>query len=147
MAEDRAMTPVVSKTLTLSIVVLYIAGMTAILLGGVVPEYRSNAGAELGDRVLATAGESIEESVPEANGSVQSTRTVDLPPRIRNEQYELALVGDRLRLRHPDERIGGTLSLSLPAGTSVANATWRSGSDLEIRVRGPATNRTLTVHG
>lgn len=142
---DRAMTPVVSKTLTISIVVLYIAGTTTILLGGVVPEYRSNAGAELGDRVLATAGESIEQSVPEANGSVEANRTVDLPPRIRDKQYELELVGSRLRLRHPDERIGDTLSLSLPPGTNVDTATWRSGSDLEIRVSGPADNRTLTI--
>lgn len=142
---DRAMTPVVSKTLTVSIVVLYIAGMTTILLGGVVPEYRSNAGAELGDRVLATAGESIESTVPEANGTVEANRTVDLPPRIRGQQYELELANSSLHLRHPDERIGDTVSLALPPGTTVDNTTWRSGSNLEIRVRGPATNRTLSI--
>lgn len=146
MADERAMTPVISKTLTISIVVLYIAGMTTILLGGVVPEYRSTAGAELGDRVLVTAGESIEQSVPEANGTVDSNRTVDLPPTIRNQQYELELAGDSLRLHHPDRRIGGELALSLPPRTAVTNATWRSGTDLTVRVRGPTENRTVTIH-
>jgi len=116
------------------------------LLGGVVPEYRSTAGAELGDRVLVTAGESIEASVPEANGSVELNRTVDLPPTIRDRHYELELTGNSLRLRHPDQRIGSESALSLPPGTTVTNTTWRSGPDLKIRVRGPAENRTVTIH-
>ena len=147
MADERAMTPVISKTLTISIVILYIGGMTTILLSGVVPEYRSNAGAELGDRVLATAGESIESSVPDANGTVELNRTVDLPPTIRDQHYEIELAGNKLRLRHPDQRIDGEITLSLPPGATVINATWRSGTDLEIRVRGPAENRTVTIHG
>lgn len=143
--DERAMTPVVGKTLVIGIALLYIGGMTTLLLGGVVPEYRSTAGAELGDRVLATAGSSIEQSVPEANGTVRANRTVDLPPSIRDKQYELELAGDRLRLQHPNSAIGGELRLSLPSTVAVENGTWQSGTELQIRVGGPRGNRTLTI--
>jgi hypothetical protein len=139
------MTPVVGKTLAIGIVILYIGGMTTILLGGTVPEYRDNAGSELGDRVLATAGGAIEQSAPAGNGTVKSNRTVDLPPTIREQSYELELAGRQLRLAHPNPAIGGVFSLSLPPTISVENSTWRSGSELEIRVSGPRESRTLTI--
>lgn len=143
--DERAMTPVVGKTLAIGIVLLYITGMTTILLGGTVPEYRTNAGSELGDRVLATAGGSIEQSVSEANGTVEANHTVDLPPSVRQHSYELKLADDRLRLRHPNPEIGGEIRLSLPPTLTVENGTWRSGTDLQIRVSGPTGNRTLTI--
>ena len=145
MADERAMTPVVGKTLAIGIVILYIGGMTTILFGGVVSEYRTTAGAEVGDRVLATAGGSIEQSVPAANGTVAVNRTLDLPPTIRERSYELELVGGRLRLHHPNPAIGGDLSLSLPPTVTVQNGTWQSGSKLNIRVHGPRESRTLTI--
>jgi hypothetical protein len=145
MVDQRAMTPVVGKTLAIGIVILYIAGMTTILLGGTVPEYRTNAGSELGDRVLATAGGSIEQSVTAANGTVETNRTVELPPAIREESYELELAGRQLRLRHSNPEIGGELRLSVPPTVAVENSTWRSGTDLQIRVSGPPDNRTLTI--
>ncbi|MXR50713.1 hypothetical protein GRX03_03705 [Halovenus sp. WSH3] len=144
-ADERGMTSVVGKTLVIGIVLLYVGGMTTLLLGGVVPEYRSTAGAELGDRVLATAGGAIEQSVSEVNGTVRTNRSVDLPSTIRGRHYELELAGTRLRLRHPDPAIEGELSLALPPTMSTTNATWRSGTDLQIRVSGPRQNRTLTI--
>lgn len=143
--DDRAMTPVVGKTLAIGIVLLYLGGMTTILLGGTVPEYRTHAGSELGDRVLATAGGSIEQSVPNANGTVEANQTVDLPPAIREQSYELELAGGKLRLHHPNPEIGGEIHLSLPPTATVENSTWRSGTDLQIRVRGPPENRTITL--
>ena len=145
LADDRAMTPVVGKTLAIGIVLLYLGGMTTILLGGTVPEYRTHAGSELGDRVLATAGGSIEQSIPNANGTVETNQTVDLPPMIREQSYELELAGGKLRLRHPNPEIGGEIRLSLPPTTTVENSTWHSGTDLRIRVRGPSENRTITL--
>ncbi|MFT4946858.1 MAG: hypothetical protein ACI8TL_001095 [Natronomonas sp.] len=143
--DRRAMTPVVGKTLAIGIVLLYIGGMTTVLLGGTVPEYRTHAGSELGDRVLATAGGSVEAAVTEANGTVETTKTVDLPPTIRERSYELELVESRLRLRHPDPEISGEIQLSLPPTVTVENSTWRSGTALQIRVSGPSENRTLTI--
>lgn len=139
------MTPVVAKSLAIGIGLLYITGMTTLLLGGVVPEYRSGAGDELGDRVLATAGGSIEQSASEANGSLERTETVELPPSIRSSSYELELDGEWLTLSHPDPAIGGTVRLSLPPAVTVEQSSWSSGRELEIRVRGPETNRTLTL--
>lgn len=145
MADERAMTSVVGKTLAIGIALLYIAGMTTVLLGGVVPEYRSGAGSEVGDRVLGTAGGAVETSVPEANGTVETTRTVDLPPTIRDHSYELELTGHRLRLHHPNRAIGGEFHLSIPPTITVENATWQSGTKFTIRVSGPPANRTLTI--
>lgn len=143
--DERAMTPVVGKSLAIGIVLLYLGGMTTILLGGTVPEYRTHAGSELGDRVLATAGGSIEQSVPNANGTVETNQTVDLPPTIREQSYELELTGGRLRLHHSNPEIGGEIRLSLPPTAIVENSTWRSGTDLQIRVSGPRKNRTITL--
>ena len=145
LADDRAMTPVVGKSLAIGIVLLYLGGMTTILLGGTVPEYRTHAGSELGDRVLATAGGSIEQSIPNANGTVETNQTVDLPPMIRDQSYELELAGGRLRLHHPNPEIGGTIHLSLPPTATTVNSTWRSGTELQIQVRGPSENRTITL--
>lgn len=144
-ANERAMTPVVGKTLAIGIILLYIGGMTTILLGGTVPEYRSNAGSELGDRVLATAGGTIEGSVTDANGTVDTSQTVELPPSIREHSYELELAAGRLRLHHPDPKIGGAVRLSVPPTVTVENGTWRSGTELRIRVYGSSENRTLTI--
>ena len=61
---DRALSPVVGKTLELGVMVLLVALLTATLYGGVVPEYRSTAAGELGDRTLARAAGDVERAVP-----------------------------------------------------------------------------------
>lgn len=144
-ADERAMTSVVGKSLAIGIVLLYLGGMTTVLLGGAVPEYRTHAGSELSDRVLATAGGSIEQSVPAANGTVEANTAVELPPTIRERSYELELAGSSLRLHHPNSEITGEIQLSLPPTVTVENGTWRSGTVLRIRVSGPSENRTLTI--
>lgn len=141
--DDRAISYVVEKTLAIGVAVLYIGVVTGVLLGGVVPEYRTAAGDELGERVLATAAGGVEASVPTASGDVNRTTRIELPETIRGEEYELALVGHQLRLRHPDSGISGEIRLSLADSITVANGTWTSGDALELRVVGPATNRTL----
>lgn len=141
--DDRGVSYVVEKTVAIGIAVLYIGAVTGVLLGGVVPEYRTAAGDELGDRVLATAADGIESSAPAASGEVNRTVRIELPETIRDEEYELVLDGRRLVLDHPAAGIGAETRLALPASITVENGTWTSDDVLEVRVSGPATNRTL----
>lgn len=144
--DTRGTTPVVGKTLAIGIVLLYIGGMTTLLYGSVLPGYQAATGEELADRSLAAAAGEIEQSVPEARGEVNRTRRVRLPDRIREERYRLELSGERLRLAHPDRETTSATSLSLPPGTVVRESTWQSGAKLEIRVTGPAANRTVWIN-
>lgn len=142
----RGVTPVVAKTLAIGLAVLYIAGMTTALLGGVVPDYETRAGAELGERVLATAAGEIERAPSAADGRVETQTTVTLPETIANEGYRLVLANgtDRLRLDHPDPAIEMATRLSLPATVTPQNGTVR-GETVVITVSGPARDRTLTI--
>lgn len=143
---SRGVTPVVSKTLVMGLTVLYIAGMTTVLLGGVVPGYETRAGAELSDRVLATAAGEIERAPPAVDGHVETQTTVTLPETIANNGYRLALSNgtDRLVLEHPESAIETETQLSLPPEVTLQNETV-SGGTLVITVSGPANDRTLTV--
>ena len=143
--DERAVSPVVAKTLAAGLAVLYVAGMTSMLLGGVVPSYETGAGGELSERVLATAAETVETVVPDAEGTVRATRSVELPPTIQDTSYRLELVNGSLRLDHPDDRLDESITLSLPAGTTLEPGTWTSGGAFQIRVSGPASNRTVTL--
>jgi len=142
----RGVTPVVGKTLAIGLAVLYIAGMTTALLGGVVPDYETRAGAELSERVLATAAGEIERAPPAVDGHVETRTTVTLPETIANEGYRLVLSSgtNRLRLDHPDPAIETETRLSLSATVTPQNGTVHGGT-LIITVSGPATNRTLTI--
>jgi len=142
--DDRAVSPVVEKTIAIGLVVLFVAGFAGTLLGGAVPDYRTAAGDEVADRVLATAAGTIEQAIPTTNASVTVHHRQALPPTIRGEAYDLVLRNRTLRLRHPDESIGGSTRLAIPAAVTVQNRTWDS-PPLVVHVRGSAGNRTLTV--
>lgn len=64
MKTDRGLTPVVSKTLAIGIVLLYVALVSTTLYGGVVPATEADAASTLGDRVLATGAIALEDAVP-----------------------------------------------------------------------------------
>ena len=142
----RGMTPVVSETLAIGLAVLYIGGMTTMLLGGVVPAYETRAGAEVAERVLSTAAGEIERAPPVIDGRVETQTSVTLPSTIADSSYSLVLSNgsDRLRLDHPDPEIAQETRLSLPANVSVQNGTV-SGESLVITVSGPPADRTLTI--
>jgi hypothetical protein len=144
---ERGVTPVVSKTLAIGLVVLYITGMTTILLGGVVPDYERRAGDELGERVLATVAGEIEQTPPGVDGRLDTQTTVEVPATIANAGYTLVLSNQtgRLVLDHPDPAITAETRLSLPSNVTIENATVDSGTPLQIRVRGPSAERTLTI--
>lgn len=143
--DNRAASPVVGKVLAAGIAVLYVASMTGLLLGGVVPDYRTATGAELGERVLATAASDVERSVPatDSNATVRYTRS--LPRTIAGERYRLIISNRTLRLDHPDDRIDTEARLSLPAAVTVNEGTWESGDQLAIHVHGRASDRRLSI--
>lgn len=143
---DRALTPVVSKTLAIGLTVLYIAGMTTILFGGVVTDYESRTGDEVAERVLATTTGEIEQAPPTVDGEIETRTTVELPGTIASSGYTLVLSNgsNRLVLDHPDPDIGAQTQLSLPPDVTAENATVESGT-ITITVRGPASDRRLTI--
>jgi len=144
-SDERAVSPVVGKTLAAGIALLYVAGMGAVLFGGVVPDYRTASGAEVGERVLATAAGNVEAAVPAVDGTVDSETTVELPATIHSSGYRLVLSNRTLELVHPESGIDGKARLSLPKNVTALDGTYHSGDDLVIRIEGPATNRTLSI--
>jgi len=147
MMDDRGMSPVVGKTLAVGLTLLYVAGMTAALLGGPVPAGRTAAGGELSERVLASAVAGVESGVPTARARVDSRTTVTLPPTIRNAGYTLELADGRLVLDHPVDALDRETRVALPPGVTVADGTWESTDRLVVRVVGPPGNRTLSLEG
>lgn len=145
--DNRGLSPVVGKTLAASIAVLYVAGMTALLLNGPVPAGRTAAGGELGERVLATAAGHVESSVPDGDRRVDTRTEVAMPATIRNAGYALELRGGRLVLDHPMDALDRETRLSLPGNVTVADGDWESTDRLVIRVAGPPDNRTLWLEG
>lgn len=143
----RGMTPVVGKTLAIGLAVLYVAGMTTALLGGVVPEYETRAGTELGERVLATAVGEIENAPRAVDGDLETWTAVELPETIANSGYSLVVSNgtDRLALDHSNPAIGRETRLSLPPNVTLQNGTVRGGT-VHITVSGPPANRTIALH-
>jgi hypothetical protein len=143
--DERGVSPVVGKSLAAGLTLLYVASMTGLLLSGIVPEYETATGDEVGDRVLATAAGEIERTAAQPSGDVTVRRTVDLPPTIKDAGYRLVLSGETLTLDHPDDQIGGDVWLSLPSEVAVEPEAWESDGQVTLRVSGPAESRTLTV--
>lgn len=143
--DNRAVAPVVGKLLAVGIAVLYIAGMTTLLVGGVVPEYRTGTAEELSERVLADAGAHVERAVPDTRSDVDVRLRRDLPATINDASYRLVLRNDTLTLDHPDDRLGSRTSLSLPSNVTTVESSWESGDDLAVHVAGAGTNRTVEL--
>jgi hypothetical protein len=133
---DRGFTPVVGKGLEAAIVLLYVASLVAALHGGVLPDYRTAAAAEVGDRTLASAAERVESSVPPPSTAVDVTRTVSLPDTIGRSAYRIRAVDGTLVLDHPDPDVGGRIRLALPDRVVAVDGSWESGNDAHVRVRG-----------
>lgn len=137
---DRGVVPAVGKALEAGIVVLFIAVLTTTLYGGVVPDARSAAGDEVGERALQHAAASVEAAVPAAaqpsavgvNGTV-AERRVSLPATIRGERYRITANGTSLVLVHDHDRVGGRTPLVLPDTVRSVRGNWTGGDGL-VRV-------------
>jgi hypothetical protein len=143
--DSRAAAPIVGKLLAAALAVLFVAGTTTALLGGVVPAYRTEAGGELGERVLAGAAASVERAVPDTNATADVRVCVELPSSIRGAAYTLVLRDDSLVLDHPDERLDGRIVVGLPPGVRTVESRWESGSPLIVRVTDHGANRTVRL--
>jgi len=143
--DERAVTPAVGKTLEVGIVVLFIGFLTASLLGGVVPDYRTATGAEVGERVLATTGQEIERAVPPTARDVSVRRTVELPVQIAGSGYTVKVDGRSLVLTHPDPAIGGRLHLSLPSTVDRAEGRADDGGQILITVSGDSSGLVVEL--
>jgi FlaG/FlaF family flagellin (archaellin) len=133
--DSRAVTPVVEKTITIGLVSLFLAGMTATLFGGAVPSARDSVGASLGDRTLAIATERVEQAVPPNASAVTVEHRVDLPSTIRGANYEIRTDGRALVLDHPRASVGGRSRLVLPPQVTSVSGSWESGEATIVVVR------------
>ncbi|ELZ91932.1 hypothetical protein C440_16509 [Haloferax mucosum ATCC BAA-1512] len=146
-ASQRALVPVVGKTLEAAVVVLFISLLTTVLFGGVVPDHRDAVGHELADRTLSTAVEGVETTATVPDAAVRGTRraAVDLPRSIHGSAYRIDYVPNAtlatdpnvtapaLVLDHPTDAFDRTLPVTLPASVNVTG-TWDSGTDCVARV-------------
>ncbi|WP_459191972.1 DUF7266 family protein [Halosimplex sp. J119] len=132
---DRGVTPAVGKTLEIGIVVLFIGLLTTALLGNVVPGYRTATGAEVSDRVLATAGQEIEHAIPPAAREVSVRTAIDLPNSIAGASYVLRIDGQTLVLDHPTESLSGRLRLSVPSRVDRIEGRSESGAQTIVAIR------------
>lgn len=132
--DSRAVTPVVEKTITMGIVVLFVGGMTTAMFGTAVPTYRDAVGAEMGERVLATASEEVERAVPPNTTVARSERTVDLPATIRGSAYRIRVDGRSLVLEHPDIPTRRSRP-ALPPSVTGFSGEWQSGANTVVTVR------------
>jgi hypothetical protein len=158
-SRDRGLSPVVGKTLELGVGVLFVVLLTAMFFGGVVPEYRTAVGDEIGDRALVAGAERVEAAVPDGSyPRVDRRVAVRLPPAIRGDPYRI--VAERgsgtdsdaetergsgtnrdadshvaaLALVHPDPRIGGRVRLAVPRDIEISGS-WTSASPSRVVVR------------
>ena len=130
----RAVAPAVGKALEASIVVLFIALLTTALYGGVVPNARSAAADEVGERTLQYAAGSVEAAVPAVGANATGERRVELPETIRNRGYEIRAENDSLVLVHTHSRVGGETPLVLPDHVRDVRGNWTD-DDAVVRVR------------
>lgn len=142
--DNRGVSPVVGKLLASGLAVLYVTSVTGLLVGGVVPDYRTATGSELGERVLATAAGEIERSHPSTDGVVEVRTRTELPATIRDERYRLVLRNRTLVLDHPDDALDARTRLELPRNVT-GTGSWESGEPLVVRVAGPPSNRTVEL--
>ncbi|WP_336336832.1 DUF7266 family protein [Haloarcula brevis] len=141
--DNRALSTVVEKLLSMGLVLLYIGLVTTTLYGGTVPAYQAAVGAELGDRTLAEAAARIEQAVPPDARAVSATVRVSLPDTIDGTGYSIRTDGDDLVLDHPDSEISGRTRPLLPDRVDTFEGEWKSGSRTVVVVSG--TRGSVTV--
>jgi len=138
--DERAVAPAVGKALEAGIVVLFVALLTTTLYGGVVPNARTAAADEVGERALQHAAANVDAAVPALAsadapaGTVVAERRVSLPNTIRGRGYRVAATGTTLALVHEHADVGGETPLVLPDSVRAVRGNWTD-SDGVVRVR------------
>jgi len=138
--DSRAVAPAVGKALEAGIVVLFVALLTSALYGGVVPNARTGAADEVGERALQHAAANVEAAVPSRAGvqadagEVVAERRVSLPATIRGRGYRITANDTSLSLVHEHRSVGGTTALVLPERVRAVRGNWTD-SEVLVRVR------------
>jgi hypothetical protein len=143
--DSRGLSTVVERLLGLGVVVLYIGLLTTTLYGGVIPEYQSAVGAQLGDRALVQSAARIEGSVPPPATVVTASVRVDLPATIDGAAYTIRTDGGALVLDHPNPAIDGRIRPVLPDRVDTLDGSWESGDRTVVRVTGGRGNVTVML--
>jgi type II secretory pathway pseudopilin PulG len=143
--DNRAVTPVVGKILEVGVVVLFVALLTTILLGNVVPAYQHATDAELAERALTDAARGVETAIPSNASEISVRRTVDLPSTIGGSGYEIHVDGERLVLDHPSPAAEETARLALPPSVHRIDGRWQSGSPLVVSVTDTRDGLVVTL--
>lgn len=129
---DRAMSPVVSKAMEATIVVLYIGLVTTTLYGGVVPEYRTTAGSEVAERTVADVATDVERAIPPESTRAMVDVTVSTPSTIAGDDYLIRAGTDRLVLEHPDPAVSTSIPLVLSDRVVNVSGTWYGSGRMRI---------------
>jgi len=143
--DNRGTSAVVGKLLGAGIVLLYVSGTTAVLLGDVVPGARQATGQELAERVVGDASARLERALEPVDGRLRGTISLHLPETIAGAGYSLRLRDGGLDLRHPKPGIGSRAPLEMQPGVTAVTSTIESGTSGRIVVDGPTTNRTVRL--
>jgi hypothetical protein len=133
--DDRAVSPVVSKAMEAAIVVLYVSALSATMYGGLVPEYRTAAGAEVGERVVAESAQRVQQAVPTDARAVEVRSAVSLPDTIRGRAYSVGVENRTLVLDHPADGVGSKARLALPETVASVEGNWSSRESAFVTVR------------
>lgn len=134
LSDDRAVSPVVEKTLAIGLVTLYVSLVSVTIYGGIVPDARTTAGHELADRALAKATERVQQAVPPNATDVDVRLHVSLPPTIRGAAYDIRTDGRVLVLDHPTDELDERALLALPASVVRVEGRWQSGAETFVHV-------------
>ena len=134
-SDERAASPVVGKAMEAAIVVLYVGLVTAVLYGGVVPQYQAAAGAEVAERTLADAATDVEGAIPPEVTAAEASHEVDLPATIDGHAYRVTVDDGSLVLEHPSPAIDARIALVLPDRVVSVEGSWESGERAVVRVR------------
>jgi hypothetical protein len=128
-----------------AIVVLYVSALSATMYGGLVPEYRTAAGAEVGERVVAESAQRVQQAVPTDARAVKVRYSVSLPDTIRGQAYSVGVENRTPVLDHPVEGVGGRARLALPETVISVEGEWSSREPAFVAVRTSADGDGLAV--
>jgi hypothetical protein len=147
--DERAAAPVVGKAMEVAVLVVFLGVVSAALFGSVVPQYRTAAGAEIGDRVLVAAAGQVEVATDGPESVVERRVDVSLPRTIRGAAYVVRAESRNgtpaLVLDHPNAAIGGETLLSVPPRVAVVDGEFRSTASPAIVVRARADGTTAVT--
>jgi len=132
--DNRGVSTVVEKTLAIGLVTLFVSLVSVTVYGGVVPDARTTAGAELRDRTLAKASERVQQAVPPNATTVDVRTRVTLPVSVRGANYEIRTDGESLVFDHPSDALDKRVRLALPTHVLRVEGRWQSGARTYVRV-------------